>query len=1216
MLQTIFSFETKRWLKSWTFYIFLIIFGGLGFLVMAASVGYFDSLSVTTTSITMMNSPIAISGFLNSLSTLINFIVPTVIGATIYRDFKNNVHTVLFSYPFGKRDYLLGKFFSGLFVTTLITLSIALGMILATVLPFANQELLGPFNLWSYLQAFIYFVIPNIFIIGSFTFLLVTFTRNEYVGYIFVIITMIANGILMSATGNVDDMYPFTFYDYSGLTALGHVTEYWTINEQNVKNIPFEGAILYNRLLWVAIGFLVFLATYVFFKFDFNPLTLKKKSKGERIVKNNFNTDKAVDIPQVSFDYSFIRQLKTAWSLSGIEFKSIRKNWLFLIFVMVILISMGVSGYQLGTTLYGSKLYPVTGSMLNILRSNNTYIILLIYLFSGILLNQANNTKMHVLVDATPIRNWTLLLSKVFALLKMTIALLLLGVLGCIIIQLVYGYYQLELDIYLRYVFQFALISFLISIVYSLFIQSFFNKFYIGFFFILVINFLPVALNKLGVELDIFHFNSGPSVPSYTEFYGFGDVRSYFYYKLYWLFFCGVLYGLILLLWKRGIVSAKERLSLITKRLHPSIYIPMIVCLIGFVFLGYKIYERITVTEPFYTSQEYEKMRVDYEKKYKKFQKNEQPRITDVNVTLDLFPETRDFKATGNFIMMNKSDKPIDSLFLTYNKTLKAITFDRANKLVFNDSLLEFKIYKLERSLLPGESLKVQMVTQNKSNTWLDNRSSVLENGTFINNMELFPSLGYSQDFEIVDNDVRKKYNLPNRERMLDTDDPEGAKNTYISSNADWINFETTVSTSEDQIAIAPGYLQKEWVDNGRRYFHYKMDGKILNFYAYNSGTYQVLRENENGVNYEVYYLKGHEHNINRMMESMKRSITYYSENFSPYTHKQARIIEFPVTLGTFAQAFANTMPFSEGFGFIAKIDENNPDAVDYPFSVVSHEMAHQWWAHQVIGAGVKGATMLSESLSEYSSLKVLEHKYGRGQMHKFLKDALDSYLKGRTNEWKEEHPLMYNENQQYIHYNKGSLVFYALSEFIGEKNFNNILKSFVAQKAFQEAPYTNSIEFVNHLRENIPVEYQYLIDDMFETITLYDNKVLKSEVKPLATGEYQVNIYFQVAKYKTDSKGIETYKDRSGATSTEKINEKEVQSLPLNDYVFVGVYGEKTKKGNYSYENELLFKKVKVNKIQNKVSFVVKQKPTEVGVDPYNILIDRDSNDNRKAIK
>lgn len=155
----------------------------------------------------------------------------------------------------------------------------------------------------------------------------------------------------------------------------------------------------------------------------------------------------------------------------------------------------------------------------------------------------------------------------------------------------------------------------------------------------------------------------------------------------------------------------------------------------------------------------------------------------------------------------------------------------------------------------------------------------------------------------------------------------------------------------------------------------------MLNFYAFNSGRYEVKRDKWNDVNLEIYYHKNHAYNLDRMMDAMKKIIVYYSENFSPYQHKQAGIIEFPNMMGTFAQSFANTIPFSEAIGFIAKVDEEDPDAVDYPFSVVSHEIAHQWWAHQVIGANVQGATLLSESLSEYSSLKVLEHKYGKPQM-------------------------------------------------------------------------------------------------------------------------------------------------------------------------------------------------------------------------------------------
>ena len=237
-------------------------------------------------------------------------------------------------------------------------------------------------------------------------------------------------------------------------------------------------------------------------------------------------------------------------------------------------------------------------------------------------------------------------------------------------------------------------------------------------------------------------------------------------------------------------------------------------------------------------------------------------------------------------------------------------------------------------------------------------------------------------------------------------------------------------------------YLQKEWIEDDRRYFHYKMDSKILNFYAFNSADYQVARDKWNDVNLEIYHHKGHEYNLDRMMKGMKAALEYCSENFSPYQHKQARIIEFPKTSGTFAQSFPNTIPFSETFGFIADVDDSDEGGNDFAFVVTAHEIAHQWWAHQVIGADVLGATMLSESLSEYVALKVIEQVNGKNKMRKFLKRSLDTYLTQRTFETKRENALMYNDGQGYIHYQKGSLIFYALSDYIGEKVLNETYTS------------------------------------------------------------------------------------------------------------------------------------------------------------------------------
>jgi ABC-2 type transport system permease protein len=163
-----------------------------------------------------------------------------------------------------------------------------------------------------------------------------------------------------------------------------------------------------------------------------------------------------------------------------------------------------------------------------------------------------------------------------------------------------------------------------------------------------------------------------------------------------------------------------------------------------------------------------------------------------------------------------------------------------------------------------------------------------------------------------------------------------------------------------------------------------------------------------------------------------------------------------------FAQSFANTIPFSESIGFIA--DLRDTSKIDYVYYVTAHEVAHQWWAHRVIGANMQGSTMLSESLAQYSALMVMKQKYGASQMRQFLKYELDGYLAGRATEKVAEEPLAKVENQQYIHYRKGSLVFYALQDYIGEDTLDAALKAVLLDKGFQQPPYTTSKEFMDAL--------------------------------------------------------------------------------------------------------------------------------------------------------
>lgn len=1216
MFSTIFNFELKRWLKNPSFYIFIFLFFAMSCFFAAVSFGVFESLTASRATNTMANSPIALSGFINGMNYFIYFLLPIIIGSSVYRDFRYNMHTILFSYPFTKWDYIGGKFISSLLVVFIITLSIMAGITVASLLPWANQDLLLPFDIIPYVQIYLIYVIPNLFFFGVIIFAIVTLTRNISVGFIGVIVLIFITSVLGSFTQDIDNRYIVALFEPFGEEALSYYTQYWTVAEQNHNLLPFKEVIIYNRLIWLAISSVMLGLLYYFFSFTQTAFTFGKSKKNDRVTKNNFGGITAIKLPTVKYNYSSWQNIKTMWSLSNFDFKFIVKNWAFLIIAFIglmVLLLMSISAGEV----FGTKTYPVTWQMLLLPGTFFSFFInILTFLFAGMLIHRGETTRMGHLIDVTPIPNWTLLGSKFIALIKMQMLLLLIIVIAGVSIQTYHGYYNYELGHYFFELYGLKLINFIVWAFLAIFIQTIFRNYLLGFFVLMIVSIGIQFLPLLGVEQAIYNFNSDSGY-NYSDMNGYGSgITLYYIYKLYWSFLGVALFCVALLFWRRGIpMSINETFKNAKKRFNTSFATAFVISLTSFLGIGGAIYYTNNIENKRYSDKEYEQQSVDWEKKYKKFEHYAQPRITDIKVNLDIFPDTRDFKAKGSYWLKNKTKQSIDSLFINLNSFKNNVTFNVETALVSKDTLYNFNIYRLKNALKPGDSIKMDWEVYNKPNTILRDNSPVLANGTFINN-GIFPSIGYSDSGELFDNKTRKKYGLKPKERMAKATDSIARKNTYISNDADWVSFETTVSTSADQIAIAPGYLEKEWTEGGRKYFHYKMDRPMLNFYAYQSARYEVRKDKWNDVNIEIYYHKGHEYNLDRMVKAVKKSLDYYTENFSPYQHRQARIIEFPRTGGGFAQAFANTIPFSEGIGFIAAIEDENQNGVDYAFSVTSHEMAHQWWAHQVIGANVQGATLLSESLSEYSSLKVLEKEYGKSQMRTFLKDALDKYLLGRTFESEREQPLMFNENQQYIHYNKGSLVLYALSDYIGEKNMNKAIQNYTKKYAFQEAPYTNSIEFFSYLNEATPDSLKYLITDMFKTITLYDNHVTNIASRKLENGKYEVTIEANISKYRSDEKGKRVFADRTGKTLTynEKGKKEAIESLPLHDYIEIGIFTKKTNDKKVK-EKVLYLEKRKVTKINNKFVIIVDEKPTEVGVDPYNKLIDANSNDNRKSL-
>jgi ABC-2 type transport system permease protein len=119
---------------------------------------------------------------------------------------------------------------------------------------------------------------------------------------------------------------------------------------------------------------------------------------------------------------------------------------------------------------------------------------------------------------------------------------------------------------------------------------------------------------------------------------------------------------------------------------------------------------------------------------------------------------------------------------------------------------------------------------------------------------------------------------------------------------------------------------------------------------------------------------------------------------------------------------------------------------------------------------------------------------------------------------------------------------------------------------------------------------------DMFEKITLWDLKVDEATVATRSDGKYDVTIKLETAQYEADGDG----------------QQKEVT---LDMEIDIGIF---TKNLDDVYEGDdhvLYFEKQSIHSGQSTLTFTVDERPTHAGVDPYNKLIDRNSDDNVKTV-
>lgn len=1197
MLLGITGFEIRYQLRNPVFWVAFAFLFLIGFGLTAS-----ENVSIGTPGAVHENAPSAVAIAMAAFGMFYLFVTTAFVANAVVRDDTTGFGPMVRATSVTKTDLILGRFLGGLIIAFLGYLSVPLGLSIGVLMPWVDPETIGSTGFANYTWHYLIIAMPNIFVASAFLMALATIFRSMMATYIGLVIFLMAYSFTTVIISSTPEYLPiFAKFEMLGLAAVQEITRYWTTAELNTRLVPLTGNLLFNRLFVIALG-LVMLGVTVW-RFSMAERAPSKR-KLRRLAKQQAAEKNAAAIPPkyLSGELEIRHDAKASWvqfiSRTRMEIMQVLKSpGLAVILLLAMFNTLGE--LLTARTMYGAPSYPLTANVISTVDMSFTLFLMMIAIFyGGELVWRERDRKFNEIIDSTPVADWIMIVPKMLALLSVLVLVNLVGVATGMVIQLAKHSTDFSLSQYLLWFLIPSTIDALLLAVLSVFFQIVSPNKYVGWGLMIAWFVMGIFLRNMGFENELYRYAPKPEA-LLSDMNGTGGFWvGTAWVRFYWLCFAALLLVFAHLVWPRGTVTAfRPRLAGMWKRLGIGSATIAALALTGMLMSGLHIYDNIKRKNAYITNDDFEKYQADLEKKYLKFENLPQPSVADVRVDASIHPKQLQLDVTGTQTLRNDTNAPISEVHVrrgSYYTTFPKIDLAGA-KLISQDKRFDYRIFRFDTPLAPGATAVMNWTAQIHYDGFRHGRplTDVARNGTFVNNSDFAPVIGMDRSGLLSDRTERRRNGLPAELRMAKLEDMSATAKNYVG--ADWVKTDITVTTDADQVPIAPGQTVSDVTKNGRRTMRFVSDAPILNFFNIQSARYAIAREKHAGVNLAVYYHPAHKWNVPKMLKAMSTSLDYYQANFGPYQFNQARIVEFP-GYQSFAQAFANTMPYSESIGFAANVTD--PDTIDYVTYVTAHEFGHQYWAHQVIGADMQGSTITTETLAQYSALMVMKKIYGPDKIRRFLKYELDDYLSGRQGEAIEELPLYRVENQPYIHYRKGALVMYLLQERLGEAAVNRALARFIERYKFKGAPYHRSVDLIAEFRKEAKTpEEQELITDLFEKITVYDLKAKSAVTKKSADGQWITSITVEMHKFYADGKGVE-------------------KEAPLSEAIEIGLFTARPSLGAFNSKNVISISRQPVKTGGQVIIIKSKVKPMVVGIDPYNFYIDRDSDDNLIDVK
>jgi len=568
----------------------------------------------------------------------------------------------------------------------------------------------------------------------------------------------------------------------------------------------------------------------------------------------------------------------------------------------------------------------------------------------------------------------------------------------------------------------------------------------------------------------------GLNLTSYSDMVGIGPLRTeVVMQRLYVTAIASLLFFLAVALYPRAGGAVRHVLAPGEWR-RRGVVGPAIAALLVAALLGTGLH---VLVEGGMGSLAFERLRVRYEKEVRPWLFGRpEPEIVGVDLDLDLYPGRSAFALAGDVRLRNVSAAPIDSVHVTvYPKLLEKgeIRLDGRIPVRFEVAVATFA---LPEPLLPGAEARLTWTWRGRIPDGPPRHGGGLDTfiepgGSYLHSFAALPWLpivGYAEDMEIQNDRTRRKFDLPKREPLPESDGAGQTPGLMHQTFAYPYRARIRVPAAE-QVLSAGNLVGQRDLTGGRREFEYVSDGPIY-FFPIMAGRWDMQR---NGAS-AVYYAAAHAENAPKILDALVKSRETYSAAFSPFPYAELRVAEFP-RLATFAMGYPTLIPFSEGIGFLTRDSKERPNL---NFYVTAHEVAHQWWGTVIWPGHAKGAAVITEGLANYSALLMAERYEGAEKRRQMFEDYEDRYLRRR--DANEEQPLALvdgtRRGDEALMYNRGGIVFYMLHRTLGEERMLAGLREFIRRFSFQaDHPTMTDLRavFTELYPETAPLFAQYV---------------------------------------------------------------------------------------------------------------------------------------------